>query len=109
SYTSLGTRSNVGMAKPSPPVRQAGNIWRLLMIRGVCRRNLPSACAHVTYRCRCRVLKFFIICLIGTKRRCHLLIWPIFTLLHIKAVESPLYNLPLIYTSFPFPVLARCR
>src|SRR6266487_3758492 len=30
--TSLGTRSNVGMAKPSPPVRQAGNIWRLLVI-----------------------------------------------------------------------------
>src|SRR5215813_11530411 len=52
--TSLGTRSNVGMAKPSPPVRQAGNIRRLLVIHGVCRRSLPSACAHVKSRCRCR-------------------------------------------------------
>src|SRR3989442_10796830 len=52
--TSLGTRSNVGMAKPSPAVRQTGNIWHLLVIRGVCRRSLPSACAHVKYRCRCR-------------------------------------------------------
>src|SRR5215831_14559370 len=55
SSTSLGTRSNVGMAKPSPPVRQAGNIGHLLVIRGVYRRRLPSACAHVKYRCRCRV------------------------------------------------------
>src|SRR5215470_8294782 len=53
--TSLGTRSKVGMAKPSPPVRQAGNIGHLLVIRGVCRRSLPSACTHVKYRCRCRV------------------------------------------------------
>src|SRR5947209_5656774 len=53
--TSLGTRSKVGMAKPSPPIRQAGNIWHLLVRRGVCRRSLRSACAHVTYRCRCRV------------------------------------------------------
>src|SRR5215813_9252887 len=52
--TSLGTRSKVGMAKPSPPIRQAGNIGHLLVIRGVCRRSLPSACAHVKYRCRCR-------------------------------------------------------
>src|SRR5215468_10835098 len=52
--TSLGTRSKVGMAKPSPPVRQAGNIGHLLVIRGVCRRSLPSACTHVKYRCRCR-------------------------------------------------------
>src|SRR5262249_35590146 len=52
--TSLGTRSKVGMAKPSPPIRQAGNIWHLLVIRGVCRRSLRSACAHVKYRCRCR-------------------------------------------------------
>src|SRR4029453_7562506 len=44
------------MAKPSPPIRQAGNIWHLLVIRGVCRRSLPSACAHVKYRCRCRVI-----------------------------------------------------
>src|SRR5215813_13048213 len=54
--TSLGTRSKVGMAKPSPPVRQAGNIGHLLVIRGVYRRSLPSACAHVKYRCRCRVI-----------------------------------------------------
>src|SRR5215471_4494285 len=53
--TSLGTRSKVGMAKPSPPIRQAGNIWHLLVIRGVCRRSLRSAYAHVNYRCRCRV------------------------------------------------------
>src|SRR5215831_10947214 len=58
SSTSLGTRSNVGMAKPSPPVRQAGNIGHLLVIRGVYRRSLPSACAHVKYRCRCRVRHF---------------------------------------------------
>src|SRR5262249_11653240 len=43
------------MAKPSPPIRQAGNIGHLLVIRGVCRRSLRSACAHVKYRCRCRV------------------------------------------------------
>src|SRR5262245_49969710 len=53
--TSLGTRSKVGMAKPAPPVRQAGNIGHLLVIRGVYRRSLPSAYAHVKYRCRCRV------------------------------------------------------
>src|SRR5215510_12220853 len=53
--TSLGTRSNVGMAKPSPPVRQAGNIGRLLVIHGVCRRSVPSRCPQVKYRCRCRV------------------------------------------------------
>src|SRR5262249_46696447 len=55
--TSLGTRSNVGMAKPSPPVRQAGNIGRLLVIHGVCRRSVPSACPQVKYRCRCREKK----------------------------------------------------
>src|SRR5215469_14640441 len=54
--TSLGTRSKVGMAKPSPPIRQAGNIGHLLVIRGVYRRSLRSTCAHVTYRCRCRAL-----------------------------------------------------
>src|SRR6266567_5253696 len=53
--TSLDTRSNVGMAKPSPPVRQAGNIWCLLEIHGVCRRSVPSGCAQVKYKCRCRV------------------------------------------------------
>src|SRR5215471_2361204 len=53
--TSLGTRSNVGMAKSSPPVRQAGNIWYLLEIHGVCRRSVPSGCAQVKYKCRCRV------------------------------------------------------
>src|SRR6266436_1983691 len=52
--TSLGTRSNMGMAKPSPLVRQAANIWRLLVIRGVYRRSVPSGCAQVKYRCRCR-------------------------------------------------------
>src|SRR5262249_40143397 len=55
--TSLGTRSNVGMAKPSPPVRQAGNIGRLLVIHGVCRRSVPSACPQVKYRCRCRDIR----------------------------------------------------
>src|SRR5215475_1498159 len=54
--TSLGTRSNVGMAKPSPPVRQAGNIGRLLVIHRVCRRSVPSGCPQVKYRCRCRVI-----------------------------------------------------
>src|SRR5256885_14466724 len=53
--TSLGTRSNMGMAKPSPLVRQAAHIWRLLVIRGVYRRSVPSGCAQVKYRCRCRV------------------------------------------------------
>src|SRR5438132_5138709 len=57
--TSLGTRSNVGMAKPSPPVRQAGNIWCLLEIHGVCRRSVPSGCAKVKYKCRCRVIVSF--------------------------------------------------
>src|SRR5262245_44362213 len=52
--TSRGTRSNVGMAKPSPPVRQAGNIGRLLVIHGVCRRSVPSVCPQVKSRCRCR-------------------------------------------------------
>src|SRR6266446_6062040 len=52
--TSLGTRSNVGIAKPLPPVRQAGNIWCLLVIREVYRRSVPSGCAQVKYRCRCR-------------------------------------------------------
>src|SRR5215472_5160995 len=46
--------SDVGMAKPSPPVRQAGNIGRLLVIHGVCRRSVPRACPQVKYRCRCR-------------------------------------------------------
>src|SRR5262245_38200166 len=53
--TSLGMRSKVGMAKPSPPIRQAGNIGHLLVICRVCRRSLRSACAHVKYRCRYRV------------------------------------------------------
>src|SRR5262245_44408791 len=52
--TSRGTRSNVAMAKPSPPVRQAGNIARLLLIHGVCRRSVPSVCPQVKSRCRCR-------------------------------------------------------
>src|SRR4029453_1853269 len=59
--TSLGTRSKVGMAKPSPPIRQAGNIGHLLGIRGGCRRSLRSACAHCKWRGRCRAnLDFFI-------------------------------------------------
>src|SRR4029450_1927326 len=53
--TSLGTRSNVGMTKPSPLVRQAAHIWRLLVIRGVYRRRVPSGCAQGKYRRRCRV------------------------------------------------------
>src|SRR2546430_12418713 len=57
--TSLGTRSNVGMAKPSLPVRQAGNIWRLLEIHVVCRRSVLSACPQVKYRCRCSVKYYF--------------------------------------------------
>src|SRR2546429_9938989 len=52
--TSLGTRSTVGSANPSPPVRQAGNIGSLLMIRGVCRRKVPSGGAQVKSKCRCR-------------------------------------------------------
>src|SRR5215470_11482849 len=52
--TSLGTTSNVGMAKPSPSVRQAGNIRGLLVIRGGCRRSVSRGCAQAKYRCRCR-------------------------------------------------------
>jgi hypothetical protein len=40
---------NGGIAKPSPPVRHAANIWRLLMIRGVYRRSVPSDYAQVKY------------------------------------------------------------
>src|SRR5215471_9776862 len=54
--TSLGTRSNVGMAKPSPVVRQAANIWGLLVIHGVYGRSVPSGGTQVKYRCRCRVI-----------------------------------------------------
>src|SRR5215471_7687741 len=50
--TSLGTRSNVGMAKPSPLVRQAGSIGCLLMIYGVCRRSVPSGGTQVKYKRR---------------------------------------------------------
>src|SRR5215467_1723744 len=67
--TSLGTRSNVGMAKPSPPVRQAGNIGRLLVIHGVCRRSVPSACPQVKYRCRCRDNRFELIKWWGSGKR----------------------------------------
>ena len=42
--TSLGTRANVGIAQPAPPVRQAGNLGRLLVICGVYRRSIPSGC-----------------------------------------------------------------
>src|SRR5262249_25640445 len=52
--TSLGTRSKVGMVKPSPLVRQAGNIRGLLRIHEICRRNIRSSCSHVKDRCRCR-------------------------------------------------------
>jgi hypothetical protein len=52
--TSLGTGSNVGMAKPSSPLRQAGNIWCLLGIHGIYRRSVPSGCAQVKYKWRCR-------------------------------------------------------
>src|SRR5215831_18520004 len=55
--TSLGTRSKVGMVKPSPLVRQAGNIRGLLRIHELCRRNIRSRCSHVKDRCRCRVSK----------------------------------------------------
>src|SRR5262249_25614881 len=55
--TSLGTTSNGGMVNPSPSVRQAGNIRGLLLLSGVCRRSVSRGCAHVKYRCRCRVNK----------------------------------------------------
>src|SRR2546428_2711078 len=69
--TSLGTRSNVGMAKPSPPVRQAGNIGSLLMIRGVCRRKVPSGGAQVKSKCRCRANVLFSSFLIGQRLSRH--------------------------------------
>src|SRR5215813_4820964 len=54
--TSLGTTSNVGMAKPSPAVRQAGNIRSLLGIYGVCRRSVLRRRSQVKYKRRCRVI-----------------------------------------------------
>src|SRR5215204_3704362 len=40
--TSLGVRSNVGRAKASPSVRQAGNIRGLLVNDEGCRRNISE-------------------------------------------------------------------
>src|SRR5262249_13810452 len=54
STTLESNKSHVGMANPSPSVRQTGNIQGLLVIRGVCRRSVASGCAQVKYRCRCR-------------------------------------------------------
>src|SRR5215475_7134345 len=53
--TSLGTRSNVGIAKPSPAVRQTGNMRCLLVMGGVYRSSVLSGGTQVKYRCRCRV------------------------------------------------------
>src|SRR5262245_22339498 len=52
--TSLGTRSNVGIAKPSPAVRQTGNMRCLLVMGGVYRSSVLSGGTQVKYRCRCR-------------------------------------------------------
>src|SRR5438552_2853619 len=54
--TSLGTKSNVGMEKPAPSVRQAGNIRVLLVMCGVCRSSVLRDCDDVNYRRRCRVI-----------------------------------------------------
>src|SRR5215510_1234654 len=56
--TSLGTRSNVGIAKPSPAVRQTGNMRCLLVMGGVYRSSVPSGGTQVKYRCRCRGQNF---------------------------------------------------
>src|SRR5215471_17723758 len=53
--TSLETRSNVGIAKPSPAVRQTGNMRCLLVMGGVYRSSVPSGGTQVKYRRRCRV------------------------------------------------------
>src|SRR5215831_13194333 len=52
--TSLGTRSNVGIVKPSPAVRQTGNMRCLLVMGGVYRSSVLSGGTQVKYRCRCR-------------------------------------------------------
>src|SRR5215467_13507177 len=53
--TSPGVRSNVGIAKPSPAVRQTGNMRCLLVMGGVYRSSVPRGGTQVKYRCRCRV------------------------------------------------------
>src|SRR5262245_34796856 len=60
--TSLGTRSNVGIAKPSPAVRQTGNMRCLLVMGGVYRSSVLSGGTQVKYRCRCRDNKTFGYC-----------------------------------------------
>src|SRR5499427_9113260 len=52
--TSPGVRSNVGIAKPSPAVRQTGNMRCLLVMGGVYRSSVPRGGTQVKYRCRCR-------------------------------------------------------
>src|SRR5215510_4734242 len=52
--TSPGVRSNVGIAKPSPAVRQTGNMRCLLVMGRVYRSSVPSGGTQVKYRCRCR-------------------------------------------------------
>src|SRR5215831_5461465 len=56
--TSPGVRSNVGMAKPSPAVRQTGNMRCLLVMGGVYRSSVPSGGTQVKYRCRCRDISY---------------------------------------------------
>src|SRR4029453_14635937 len=58
--TSLGTRSNVGIAKPSPAVRQTGNMRCLLVMGGVYRSSVLSGGTQVKYRCRCRVILTYV-------------------------------------------------
>src|SRR5215510_11396701 len=57
--TSPGVRSNVGIAKPSPAVRQTGNMRCLLVMGRVYRSSVPSGGTQVKYRCRCRVKTLF--------------------------------------------------
>src|SRR5262249_55775290 len=52
--TSPGVRSNVGIAKPSPAVRQTGNMRCLLVMGRVYRSSVPGGGTQVKYRCRCR-------------------------------------------------------
>src|SRR5215472_16013415 len=52
--TSVGTTSNVGMAKPAPSVRLAGNIHYLLVIYWGSRSSVTSMFDKVNSRRRCR-------------------------------------------------------
>src|SRR5687767_13541175 len=54
--TSLGTTSNVGMAKPSPSVRLAGNMRCLLVVYRGWRSSVARKFYEVNSRRRCRVI-----------------------------------------------------